>query len=93
MSDVFSGKKLINSMRKTPVFLRKSIFMPVKENFHVNSCGKNCVCCPYLLKSSSYLFRRVNKNFFLKNNFDCESENLIDVLTCKDWLFDEGEDK
>ena len=57
--------------------------MPVEEHFHVNSCGKNCVCCPYLLKVSSYLFKRVNKVFFLKNNFNCESRNLIYVVICQ----------
>ena len=57
--------------------------MPVEEHFHVNSCGKNCVCCPYLLKASSYLFKRVNKVFFLKNNFNCESRKLIYVIFCQ----------
>ena len=67
MSNVFNGKKLINSMRQAPNLERllcKSKFMPVEEHFHVNSCGKNCVCCPYLLKASSYLFKRMNKVFF-----------------------------
>ena len=51
-------------MRQAPNLERllcKSKFMTVEEHFHVNSCGKNCVCCPYLLKASSYLFKRVNK--------------------------------
>ena len=86
MSNVFNGKKLINSMRQAPNLERllcKSKFMPVEEHFHVNSCGKNCVCCPYLLKASSYLFKRVNKVFFLKNNFNCDSRNLIYVVICQ----------
>ena len=69
MSNVFNGKKLINSMPQAPNverLLRKSKFMSVEEHFHVNSCGKNCVCCPYLLKASSYLFERVNKVLLLK---------------------------
>ena len=33
----------------------KSKFMPVEENFHVNFCGKNCICCPYFLTSDSHL--------------------------------------
>ena len=87
MSNIFDAKKLINSMRQTPNLERllcKSKFMPVEEHFHVNSCGKNCVCCPYLLKASSYLFKRVNKVFFLKNNFNCASRNLIYVVFVKD---------
>ena len=69
MSNVFNGKKLINSMRQAPNLERllcKSKFKPVEEHFHVDSCGKNGVCCPYLLKASSYLFKRVNKVYFSK---------------------------
>ena len=62
-------KQQINSMRQVPIverLLYKSKLMPVEENFHVTSsgCRKNCVCCPYRLKASSYLFKRVNKAFF-----------------------------
>ena len=77
--------------------------MPVEEHFHVNSCGKNCVCCPYLLKASSYLFKRVHKVFFLKNNFNCKSRNIYVVICqgCQEeyigetgWLVvGKGEDK
>ena len=73
-------------MRQAPNLERllcKSKFMPVEEHFHVSSCGKNCVCCPYLLKATSYLFKGVNKVFFLKNNFNCESRNLIYVVICQ----------
>ena len=83
---VFSSKKLINSMRQAPNLERllcKSKFMPVEENFHFTSCGKNCVCCLYLLKASSYLFKRVNKLFFRENIFNCESEDLIYVVICQ----------
>ena len=56
-------QKIINSMRETPnleSLLCKAKFMSLEDNFYVNSCGKNCVCCPYLLKATSYLFKRVN---------------------------------
>ena len=67
VSMVFNGKNLINSMSEAPNLERllcKSKFMPVEENFHVNSYWKSCICCPYLLKAPSYLFKRVNKVFF-----------------------------
>ena len=83
---VFSSKKLINSMRQAPNLERllcKSKFMPVEENFHFTSCGKNCVCCLYLLKASSYLFERVNKLFFRENILNCESKDLIYVVICQ----------
>ena len=69
MSNVFGSKKLINSMRQAPDLERllcKSKFMPVEKNFHVNSCGKSCVCCPDLLKASSCLLKTVKKDFFSK---------------------------
>ena len=73
-------------MRQAPNLERllcNSKFMPVEVNFHVNFCEKHCVCCPYLVRASSYLFKRVNKDFFLKNNFNCESRNLIYVVICQ----------
>ena len=73
-------------MRQAPNLERllcKSKFMPVEEHFHVNFCGKNCICCPYLLKAPSYLFKRMSKDFFRKNNFNCESRNLIYVVICQ----------
>ena len=86
MFNVFNGKKLIKSMPQAPNIERllcKPKFRSVEEHFHVNSYGKNCVCCPYLLKASSYLFKRVNKVFFLKNNFNCEGRNLNYVCICQ----------
>ena len=83
MSNVFNGKKLTNFIRQAPNLERllwKSKFMPVEEHFHVNSSGKNCVYCPYPLRASSYLFKRVNKDFFLKNDFNCDSRNRIYVV-------------
>ena len=63
---------------------KKSGVVRFEEQFHVNSYGKNCVCCPYLLKAFSYLFERVNKVFFLKNNFNCDSRNLTYVVFCQE---------
>ena len=51
-------------MRRAPNLehlLCKSKFTPVEKDFHVSSCGKNCVCCINLLKASSDLFKKVNK--------------------------------
>ena len=83
MSNVFNGKKLINSAPNLERLLCKSKFLRVEDHFYVNSCGKNCVCCPYQLKASSYLFKSVDKVFFLKNNFNCEIRNLIYVVIVK----------
>ena len=65
------------------LLLWKSKFVPVEENFQVNSCGKNCVCCPYLLESSSYLFKKVNKAFFLKIILIARTETFFMSLVVK----------
>ena len=72
--------------------LCKSKFMPVEEYLDVNCCRKNCVCCSYLLKTSSYLFKNVNKLI-------ARAEKLFMLLLLKNlkvywqnWLFDQGED-
>lgn len=51
-------------------------------------------------KVSSYLFKRANEVFSLKNNFNCESMSLIYVIVkdakkiCwRDWLSYKGENK
>ena len=50
--------------------------MPVEETFNVNFCGKNCIRSSI----STYLFKRVNKIFIIKNNFNYKSRTLIHVV-------------
>ena len=59
--------------------LCNSKFMPAEESFDVNFCGNNWVYCLYLLKASFCLFKKVNKFFFLKNDSNCESRNLMSL--------------
>ena len=71
-------KKLINSMHETlnlERLLYESKFMSVKQQFQV-TFRNNHLYCPYLLKVSPYLFKRVTKAFFLKNNFNCKSRKV-----------------
>ena len=76
MSNIFQRKKLVKSMSQAPN-LGRLLCRPKLESQHKNQevkkCGKNCVSCPYLLKASSYQFKRVNKTFLLKNSFNCGS--------------------
>ena len=50
------------------------------KNFHLNSFGKNCVCYSYLLKVSSYLFKRKQKVFSLKMMLITRAEALFTSL-------------
>ena len=61
MSNVYSGKKQQTLLER---LLCKLNFMPVEINCNVTSSEMNCVCCPYLLKASSYLFKKAKKVFF-----------------------------
>ena len=58
-------------------------FESQRNNHEVKNCGKNCVSCPYLLKTSLYQFKRINIFFLLKNYFKCEGSNLIHVVICQ----------
>ena len=61
MYNVFSCKKQIKYMDQAlnlERLLCKSKLMLVEENLDVNSCGRNYLCYPYLLKTSSYLFKK-----------------------------------
>ena len=60
-----------------------SIFQSQHKNQEVKNCGKNCVSCPYLLKTSLYYFKRVNNTFFLKNSGNFKSSNLTSVAICQ----------
>ena len=85
MSDFFSGKKQVDSIRQAPNLanlLCKSKFMPVEENFHVNSCRKSYACCPYLRMPLIYWKERI-KFFFEKGILMRQQENLIYVVIVK----------
>ena len=85
-SSVAMSEESFKSMRQAPTLgrlLRRSKFESQYKNHKVKNCGKNCLSCPYLLKASLHQFKLVNKTFFLKNSFNCESSNLIYVVICQ----------
>ena len=62
------------------------------RSWGVKNCDKNCVSCPYLLKTFLYQFKRVEKTFLVKNSFNCKSSNLFSVVIwqgCKEEYTDE----
>ena len=67
MSNIFQKKKLVKSMSQTPNlerFICRLKFESQRKNGEVKNSGKNCVSCPYLLKTSLYQYKRVNRTFF-----------------------------
>ena len=86
MSNIFQKKKLVKSVSEAPNLGRllcRSKFESQHKNHEVRNCEKNCVSCPYILKASLYQFKRVKKNFLLKNVFNCKGSNLIYVAICQ----------
>ena len=85
LENVFRNKTLINCTRQAPNLERilcKSKFIYEKQTYKSSKCGKNCYCCPYILESSTYKFKKVKKDFYIKTNFNCETANLIYVIIC-----------
>jgi len=81
----FSNVKLINSKRQAPNLERilcKSEFHTSEQTFTVKKCGKSCFCCNYVKESNTYIFRHNQIEFNVKNNFTCETSNLIYVIIC-----------
>ena len=86
ISNIFQRKKLVKSMSQAPNLGRllcRSKFESQHKNHEVKNCGENCVSCPFLLKASLHQFKRINKTFFLKTSFNCESSKLIYVAICQ----------
>ena len=86
MSNIFQRKKLVESMSEAPDLGRllcRYKFESQHKNNEVKNRGKTCVSCSYLLKASLYQFKRVNKTFWLKNSYNCESSNLVYVVICQ----------
>ena len=80
MSNILQRRKLVKSTRQAPNLRRllcRSKFESQHKNHEAKYCGKNWVNCLYLLKASLHEFKQVNKTFFPKNSFNCESSNLI----------------
>ena len=86
MSNIFQRKKLVKSMSQAPnlcwLFCR-SKFESQHKNHEVKNCGKNCNSCPDLLKASLHQFKQTRKTFLLKNSFNCQNSNLIQVVICQ----------
>lgn len=85
LENVFRNKTLIHSTRQAPNLERilcKSKFVSEKQTYRTSKCGKSCYCCPYLLESSKYKFKKSLKEFEIKTNFNCETANLIYVIIC-----------
>ena len=79
------GYNLINSKRQPPSLERllcKTNYI-TEEKIKVSKCGKNCVCCPYILECKEIRFKNREMPFKLRSAFNCESSNLLYVIKCK----------
>lgn len=84
LKKVLENTKLIHS-KKQPSnlgrLLCKSKYVN-KDKLGVRKCGKNCVCCNYLMEIKEYKFLNLNSTFVINSNFNCNSSNLIYAIIC-----------
>ena len=84
LKDILDNTKLIHSKRQPPNLERilcNSKYIN-KNNFGVKKCGKNCVCCTYLMEIKSHKFNNQNSSFDIRNEFNCNSSNIIYAIIC-----------
>ena len=82
--NVLENTKLIHSKRQPSNLGRllcKSKYIN-KDKLGIKKCGKNCVCCNYLMEIKEYKFLNLNSTFVINSNFNCNSSNLIYAIVC-----------
>jgi hypothetical protein len=84
MNSILSNTKIIKSNRQLPNLKRiliKSNFRDITSQPTVSKCLNNrCGLCDYLLEGSSFQFK--NKRFYIKEDMNCNVQNVIYVLVC-----------
>ena len=82
--DGFESVKVIHSKRQAPnlkKLLTKAEFSSTLPS--VKKCDKaTCKCCDNLQLGTTHKFKNTNYTFTVKSSFNCDSSNLIYVLTC-----------
>ena len=84
LKDKLKNTKIIHSRRQPPNLERILCLSKYvnKEKFGVKKCGKSCVCCAYIAEIKEYKFRNQYSPFFINNEFNCNSSNLIYTIIC-----------
>ena len=84
MKNKIKDFKLINSKRQ-PLSLERILCKTEyvnKDKLGAKKCGKNCVCCNYILECKSYQFKNSHLPFIIKSPFTCISKNLLYIIIC-----------
>ena len=80
----FKNINLIHAKRRPPNLKRiltNSLF--TNQTAGVFKCSdSSCQCCQQLLLESSYTFKNIGDQFFLKTKMTCGSRNLVYVVVC-----------
>lgn len=89
LKEVFKTTKFINSKRQAPNLKRILTRAKFTENTTntqgpmVKKCNKSrCLLCTDINITSNFLFHKANIDFQIRVPMDCDSVNLIYVLTC-----------
>ena len=86
LKEAFQDTRIINSRRQPPnlkTLLSKAKFVTNTPSCClVNDCGqKRCKCCQDILRGETYQFPD-GRSFRIKDNFNCNSTNVIYILSC-----------
>jgi len=85
MKSVMKNTKLIKSRRQPPNLKRMlttAEFSSTARSYAVRKCGdKRCKCCNHIREASTITVE-TGQQFQVKSNMDCNSANLLYILTC-----------
>ena len=89
LKSVFNKRNTIIARRKTPnikEMITKAKFEDTNtdKTYNVGKCkSKKCITCSYLKTGQSHTFKNTGFEFKVKNNFSCNSRNVIYVIICE----------
>ena len=81
---IFAKHKLIDC-KKQPSNLKRllcsSNLSRKKSTFKRTKCEKGCFCCNCIIEGELFKFKNWQQPSFLKSHFNCETPNLMYVIT------------
>lgn len=85
MDTLMNEKKIIYAKRQPKnlkQLLTTAAFSSTDNTYSVQKCGKSCETCKLLDVGPDIKITSTNKTFTVKHNMNCETQNLIYIITC-----------
>ena len=83
IAPIFRNVKILNSKRQSKSL--RALLCPSKFNYQgiVTKCGKSgCQLCDIILEGPTLTFKKSEKPFEIRNNMNCEANDVIYILIC-----------